>query len=239
MARVDKSMAVYGDWQTEAVLIAQRLLNEAIMAGVISNAILTMDGKFGDKTLLAVKAFQKAKKLSVDGVVGPDTFAALGLLKNIDHPVKLRGQKSKMGCWAGATAMLNGGVAPPVVTAQLEANGALKATDANVQAWANDSNCIFMAAPQTPAKLIGSIARAPMWIGGQVKGHSSGAQLHAIVIGGVYSYNFSGLEVVFKVYDPWPVGRGTIYFAKGSKIELEDAGTFTPHWFLEPRKFKP
>ena len=53
------------------------------------------------------------------------------------------------------------------------------------------------------------------------------------------AYEFSGTEVALKIYDPWPVGRGTIYFAKGSKIELEDAGTFTPHWFLEPRKFKP
>ena len=38
---------------------------------------VTVDGKFGPKTEAAVKAFQKAKKLSVDGIVGPKTWAAI------------------------------------------------------------------------------------------------------------------------------------------------------------------
>ena len=36
------------------------------------------DGKFGSCTLASVKAFQKAKGLTVDGVCGPKTWAALG-----------------------------------------------------------------------------------------------------------------------------------------------------------------
>ena len=35
------------------------------------------DGKFGDDTLAAVKAFQKAQGLKVDGIVGQDTWKAL------------------------------------------------------------------------------------------------------------------------------------------------------------------
>jgi peptidoglycan hydrolase-like protein with peptidoglycan-binding domain len=35
------------------------------------------DGDFGDQTEKAVRAFQKAKRLTVDGIVGPQTWAAL------------------------------------------------------------------------------------------------------------------------------------------------------------------
>lgn len=37
----------------------------------------TIDGKFGANTLKAVKAYQKAKKLTVDGIVGKNTWAKL------------------------------------------------------------------------------------------------------------------------------------------------------------------
>ena len=39
----------------------------------------TADGIFGNNTLSAVRRFQSAKGLSADGIVGPKTYAALGL----------------------------------------------------------------------------------------------------------------------------------------------------------------
>lgn len=53
------------------VLELQKLLNDK------SNAGLALDGSFGPATLNAVKAFQKANGLEVDGIVGPLTWAAL------------------------------------------------------------------------------------------------------------------------------------------------------------------
>ncbi|WP_067927611.1 peptidoglycan-binding protein [Alicyclobacillus shizuokensis] len=57
--------------QGTAVKEVQQKLNE------LGYSCGTVDGDFGPKTESAVKAFQKAKKLTVDGQVGPATWSAL------------------------------------------------------------------------------------------------------------------------------------------------------------------
>lgn len=53
-----------------AVKSAQQQLN-------VKGASLTADGRFGSKTAGAVRRFQKANSLPADGVIGPETWAAL------------------------------------------------------------------------------------------------------------------------------------------------------------------
>ena len=57
--------------QSEDVRILQKKLNA-------KGYKLTVDGIFGDKTLEAVKDFQKKNNLEVDGIVGKNTWAKLG-----------------------------------------------------------------------------------------------------------------------------------------------------------------
>ncbi|MFP5502714.1 MAG: peptidoglycan-binding protein [Candidatus Sericytochromatia bacterium] len=57
----------------------QTLQRELKQAGFNPGGI---DGKFGPNTQKAVERFQRAKGLAVDGVVGPKTWAALGVKSN-------------------------------------------------------------------------------------------------------------------------------------------------------------
>ena len=56
----------------DQVVVLQRLLN-------VEGYKLTIDGDFGAKTEAAVMAFQKSHNLTPDGIVGPMTWAAMGI----------------------------------------------------------------------------------------------------------------------------------------------------------------
>ena len=90
------------------VKAVQYALNKLIGAG------LKVDGKFGDKTVAAVKKFQKKYKLTQDGSVGPKTkakFKALGYktggLADYTGPAWLDGTPSKPELVLNATDTKN------------------------------------------------------------------------------------------------------------------------------------
>lgn len=60
----------FGDYGAHVVYLQQRLASKGYGVGAI-------DGKFGNKTLEAVKAFQAENNLAVDGIVGINTWNAL------------------------------------------------------------------------------------------------------------------------------------------------------------------
>lgn len=57
-----------------AVIDLQKALNKSG-----ADPKITLDGVFGNETLMAVKAFQKKQKIATDGIAGPETMTALGL----------------------------------------------------------------------------------------------------------------------------------------------------------------
>lgn len=67
---IPNSLVKYGA-KGESIKWIQNLLN------IKDGANLEVDGIFGNKTLIAVKSFQKKNSLVIDGIVGPKTIAAL------------------------------------------------------------------------------------------------------------------------------------------------------------------
>lgn len=66
-----RSTLKFGSFGADVTYLQQRLTAKGYGVGAI-------DGKFGRKTLEAVKAFQAEHNLVVDGIVGAKTWAALG-----------------------------------------------------------------------------------------------------------------------------------------------------------------
>jgi peptidoglycan L-alanyl-D-glutamate endopeptidase CwlK len=72
----------------------------------------TFDGTFDDGTLAAVLAFQKSERLLADGIVGPRTAAALGLIERATVPTVL----------AAVTVTIVGEMFPGTPTQNIELN---------------------------------------------------------------------------------------------------------------------
>lgn len=67
------------------------------------------DGEFGDATEMAVRAFQEAAGIAIDGIVGKDTYAALTKAGSEDVPTDAKFVKIEGGnCYARAEPNISG-----------------------------------------------------------------------------------------------------------------------------------
>ena len=123
----------------------------------------------------------------------------------IDHQVQLHAQPSGMSCWSAATTMLFGNrMSIGAAGARTSRRGGLKDSYQNIGAFARAHN-LTVHAPQTWSthRLIELLRNGPVvMMGYRPNGH-------AVVIGGLES-DGTPERTYLKIYDPWPVGTGTI-----------------------------
>ena len=84
---------------------------------------ITADGDFGPGTEHALREFQQANGLAVDGIAGPDTFTAMGLHELVLLRKGSRGAAVKRlqeGLGIGADGIFGGGTAKAVMAFQTE-----------------------------------------------------------------------------------------------------------------------
>jgi hypothetical protein len=188
--------------------LLQRLLNLERRATVLNE-----DGSLGPLTNAEVKAFQSRKRLTPDGVVGPDTWRALGIAIDVDHHVTLFPQPTNMTCWSAAATMLFGNMSVGPGGAVVTPAGGLPPAQANVEAFARAFQLIVHAPMTwTVQGLAGLLRRGPLWVGGvQPLGSPTAIQSgHVVVVGSMWG-NGSAEGTMLLIYDPWPPGRGSTY----------------------------
>lgn len=190
--------------------LLQRLLNLERRAKV-----LTEDESFGPLTNGEVKAFQSGKRLTPDGVVGPNTWRALDTAIDIDHRVTRFPQPTNMTCWSAAATMLFGNMSVGSGGAVVTPAGGLGSAQANVEAFARAFG-LTVHAPMTwtVQGLAGLLRRGPLWVGGvQPLGSPTAIQSgHVVVVGSMWG-NGSAEGTMLLIYDPWPRGVGSTYGA--------------------------
>lgn len=203
----------------------QRLLVRADTREHADYPFFGSDGRFDSETDRAVRAFQRRHPgLVVDGVVGPQTWSALGLRTQREHNVVRRGQPDDNTCWATAAGIIDASNLATPDSVALTESGRLRDEITNIEAFARALGWRMPDRSPTVPELVSMLVRTPLWIG--VTNEVGG---HAVVLSGVYSDGDpSGHGTMVRVHDPWPPGRGSIYASFVSPLILRDGHARIP-----------
>lgn len=208
------------------VVFLQRLLNNALVHDR-TVAVLDEDGAFGQLTLTAVTRFQSTYsgpvgRLNPDGVVGPLTWRALGLMVEVSHNLPTIGQMTTMSCWVVSGGLATGRMAS-VIPGQASfdpSDGGLHPNLDNMQRWATSLNMrLVHQPPATIEPLEPMLRRGPVILVG--KWISGG--YHAVVISGYYSGPIPYTRMI-RVNNSLPAGRGSVQLTDYPSIMLNNQG---------------
>jgi hypothetical protein len=186
------------------VLFLQCLINKAEQASTVAE-----DGQFGPRTRAAVVRYQQREHLPGAGYVGADTWARFGRLEERLHATTLVAQPTGYTCWSAAAAMVLHARRPGAGGALVLPHGDLDMAITNIDIFLASLGWHMVNNQTMPAlsTVIAAVRRAPLWVAYRGNGFA-----HAVVYTGVYTSG-SGDEdtTVFRIHDPWPPNRGSVY----------------------------
>ncbi len=190
---------------------------------------LMINGIYDQPTVRAVRAFQLAKWLEVDGIAGPCTLDAVYETEQsrpILHNVQFLTQPTETTCWAAATAMVLGAAISAI---RMRTPASLLAGDGGLL---NESEAgASLNVHQTFARIHGLRYHAPQsWrVDGLIQLLSSGPLMmellwnprsfrqgrgssghYYVIVGARGSHGPDGQSTTLRIYNPYPVGQGVI-----------------------------
>jgi hypothetical protein len=209
------------------VTLAQRLLNRRL-GSVMS---VEESGEFSERMRLAIADLQAHERITTErDMIGPRTWATLGLRVNAMRQMTLVPQQEDEDCWAAAAAMALGlpstmGVEDIVPPPGTDIGGFRTLRSAEMVA----SRFFWMAvpAPSSMAGLLGVAGGRAGWFAGT----TDTGQPHAVAFAGAVG-DGSDDATFMLVCDPLPRGLGSTYYTTYGRPFGTGAGLFTPAAFI-------
>ena len=216
------------------VRLAQRMLNRQLrrMPGFVR---LREDGAYGPRTAAAVARFQQANHVTTEsGVIGPRTWRALGLVIDIDHPVRMRAQHYDMGCWSAAAAMmLDRDMSVGSQGADLGRTFGLLPSVDNVTTFTRQFGWQLESPPADVRALALILNRTPIWIAGTVTLSDGSTGGHVVVISGAWG-DGTPFGTQIRIHDPWPINEGAISITSYPGMVVAETLPFDPTMIAGP-----